>query len=274
MPKKCLLLIFGFAISAISGCADDQARAQIADTNARLDKLQGNVGVINNKVSDQKQIDILNKLDELQNQIDQLNGNVSTVSHDQKNYQATQDQLYQSIEQQIQSLQQATGQKVTSPKVNASEGAVVATTAVATAAVADKTSADTAKASNANLKSALLKIKKRNFPQAITELKNIINTSQDPQTVANATYYLTVTYAANSQYKDAIATGRKFATDNPDSPNAPDALRTVYISQKQLGMKQSAAKTANLIIQKYPTSDAAKKVQAEIKPAPASDAND
>lgn len=260
MKKKCLVLILGLAsnIFLLCSCADDQARAQIADTNARLAKLQGNVGVIDNKVSDQKMIDVLNRLDNLQNQIDQLNGSVSTISSDQKNYQATQEQLYQSIEQQIQGLQQATGQKVTSPaRVVASSVSSERKQISASSPSVSRTQA------SGDLKSALRKIKSRNFSQAIKELKNIIDTSDDPKIVSNATYYLTVTYAANNQYKDAIATGRKYAEDYPDSPNAPDALRTVYISQKQLGMKQSASKTANQIIQKYPNSDAAKKIKAE-----------
>jgi TolA-binding protein len=264
MQKKCLLIVlFGLSASIfLSSCADDQARAQIADTNARLAKLQGNVGVIDNKVSDQKMIDVLNKLDSLQSQIDELNGKVATVSNDQKTYQATQDQLYQSIEQQIQSLGgQPISQKAIPPKVAAS-AIVVKRSASSTNKAASQTS-------GGDLKSALKKIKSRNFPQAIKELKNIINTSQDASTVQNATYYLTVTYAANSQYKDAIVTGRKFASDYPDSQNVPDALRTVYISQKQLGMKQSAAKTAALIQQKYPDSDAAKKIGADAQsPAP------
>ena len=38
----------------LTGCADDQARQQIADTNQRLNQIQQNVGVLDNKVSNQK----------------------------------------------------------------------------------------------------------------------------------------------------------------------------------------------------------------------------
>ena len=228
-------------------CADDQARAQIADTNVRLDKLQGNVGIIDNKISDQKMIDILNKLDSLQSQIDELNGKISTISHDQKTFESTQDQLYQSLEQQIQALDPTNNQNEStadvSPKKSSSAPAVVAS-------------------GGNELKSALKKIKSRNFPQAIKDLKNIISTSQDAGTIQNASYYLTITYAANNQFSDAIITGQKYAKEYPDSQNAPDALRTVYISQQQLGMKKSAAKTSVLIKEKYPNSDAAKKIAA------------
>lgn len=251
MQKSLLISGILILLSAnlfLIGCADDQARAQIAETNARVTQLQGNVGVIDNKISNQKMIDILNKLDDLQSQIDQLNGNVSTISANQKNHQATQEQLYQSIEQRLQALEQATN-----------GGRAAYSTSSAPVAGASR-----ATAGNNELKSALRKIKSHNFPIAIKELKNIISTSNDREVVTSASYYLTISYAANGQYKEAIATGRKFANDYPDNANAPDALRTVYISQNQLNMKQSAAKTANLIMTKYPSSDAAKKIQAEM----------
>ncbi|MBP9741808.1 MAG: hypothetical protein KBD37_00450 [Burkholderiales bacterium] len=253
MQKRLLISGILILLSAnlfLIGCADDQARAQIAETNARVTQLQGNVGVIDNKISNQKMIDILNKLDDLQSQIDQLNGNVSTISANQKSYQATQEQLYQSIEQRLQALEQATN--------GGSSRSAAYTTSSAPLAGGRATPG------NNELKSALRKVKSHNFPVAIKELKNIISTSADPEVISSATYYLTISYAANGQYKEAITQGRKFANDYPDNANAPDALRTVYISQNQLNMKQSAAKTANLIITKYPSSDAAQKIKAEM----------
>lgn len=265
--RSLLIILVGLSANLfIIGCADDQARSQIADTNAKLAQLQSNVGVIDNKVSNQKMIDILNKLDDLQSQIDQLNGQISTLNSNQKNHNATQDQLNQSVDQRLQDLERGVGSK-NSYSVNSAAASSPATARYGDDKNSGKsanTVADSAGDSGSKqLKSALRKIKSHNFPQAISDLKNIINTSNNPDVVTSASYYLCISYAANGQYKDAIAAGRKFANDYPDNANAPDALRTVYISQNQLNMKQSAAKTAKLIISKYPDSDAAKKIQAE-----------
>lgn len=263
MQKKSLLIIL-LGLSAnlfIIGCADDQARSQIADTNAKLAQLQSNVGVIDNKVSNQKMIDILNKLDDLQSQIDQLNGQISTLNSNQKNHNATQDQLNQSMDQRLQDLERS-GSKGSYSVASAPASTKYSDNNNSTQSSANATGSN-GDSSSKQLKSALRKIKSHNFPQAINELKNIISTSNNPEVVTSASYYLCISYAANGQYKDAITTGRKFANDYPDSANAPDALRTVYISQNQLNMKQSAAKTAKLIISKYPDSDAAQKIQAE-----------
>lgn len=240
MKKRLLTAIGLSATFFVVGCADDQARNQIAATNAQVSQLQETVGVIGTKVSTQKLVDILNKLDDLQNQVNELNGNVDTLKQTQQEYKTSQDQLYQSLEQQIQALQKGT--PVPSP-------------------VPTNTTA-TADNSSENLKSALKKVKARNFPQAIQDLKKIINTSDNPNTIASANYYLSVAYAANGQYKDSIATARKFINDNPDNNNVPDALRTIYICQTQLGMKKSAANTANQLLSKYPNSEAAKKVKS------------
>jgi len=228
------------------GCADDQARSQIAATNTQVTQLQETVGVLNTKVSTQKLVDILNKLDELQNQINQLNGEVETLKQNQQEYKKTQDALGQSLQQQVQSSQKGDG------------------AAPAATEAAPPPAANTTPATDDNLKPALQKIKSRNFPQAIKDLKNIISTSDNPETVARASYYLSVAYAANGQYKDAIAVGRKFVADYPDNDNVPDAMRTIYISQNQLRMKKSAINTANLLIKEYPGSDAAKKVKKEM----------
>jgi TolA-binding protein len=256
--KKRLLIILGLSANLfLIGCADDQARAQIADTNAKLSQLQSNVGVLDNKVSNQKLIDILNKQDSLQNQIDNLNGNYSTISSDQKNYQQTQEQLIKSLQDQIQDLQQ----QLATSKANASN--VVTSSPKANSSQVSTTNDDQQNSIN-NLKIALRKIKKHDFPAAINELKTIIQTSQDENVVKSANYYLIISYAANGQYKDAIGLGRKFVSSYPQDKNAADALRTVYIAQKQLGYKISARKTANMLIHDYPDSDAVNKVKAEI----------
>src|SRR5579863_8331124 len=154
--KKRLLTAIGLSATFfLIGCADDQARSQIAATNTQVTQLQETVGVLNTKVSTQKLVDILNKLDELQNQINQLNGEVETLKQNQQEYKKTQDALGQSLQQQVQSSQKGDG------------------AAPAATEAAPPPAANTTPATDDNLKPALQKIKSRNFPQAIKDLKNI-----------------------------------------------------------------------------------------------------
>lgn len=252
MFRKRLLSVIGLiATFFVIGCADEQARAGLADTNARLMQLQETVGVLNTKVTTQKLVDLLNKLDNLQSQIDSLNGNVDTLKQDQQSYKATQDELYQSLEQQIQILQQGGVKTLPSAKTSSS----------ATSVAAKPQGDDSADSGDSSLKLALKQVKSHKFTEAIQNLKHIMVTSTNQDVVASATYYLAVAYAANQQYKSAISVAQKFVIDNPDSQNAPDAMRIIYISQIQSGMKKAANKTAQTLISKYPNSDAAKKIQ-------------
>ena len=68
--KKSLLTILGLSANLfLTGCADDQARQQIADTNQRLNQMQQNIVVLDNKLTNQKVLDLLNQIGDLQTQI-------------------------------------------------------------------------------------------------------------------------------------------------------------------------------------------------------------
>ncbi len=250
-----------FALSAnlfLIGCADDQARSQIADLNNRLSQMQEQVSTVNNKVGGQKSLDVVNKLSDLQDQIDQINGSISTINSNQKKFQDTQNQVNQSLQQQISGVTGAASVSRSSSKLNASdaskdeESAVSNTTSVS--------SEDDKKA----LKNAFNSIKEHKFKEAINDLKELVTTSDNSDTVGTANYYLAVAYAASGQYKNSIVSARKYLVSNPNGRDAANAMRTIYISESQLGMKKSANKTAITLIKKFPSSDAAKKVKASL----------
>lgn len=242
--KKSLLAILGLSANLfIIGCADDQARQQIADTNQRLNQLQQNITVLDNKLTNQKVLDLLNQISDLQNQINQLNGQISTLQQGQNSGQSNVGQQLQSLDLRVSALESASG--VSAPR----------------AAVAVR--AETA-SSAAQLQDAIAKIKANDVNSAITELKQIIS-SGDKASAASARYYLSVAYVANNQYKDAISEANKFIAANAKNKNVPDAMRVIFISQTQLGDSNAANATAKKLIKSYPNSDAAKKVAKQIQ---------
>lgn len=107
---------------------------------------------------------------------------------------------------------------------------------------------------------ALKRLKAHDFSNAIKQFKAIIAAGADQQIVADASYYLAVSYVANKQYKSAMVVAKKFVAENSQHEKSPDALRIIYISQTQLGMANDAAITAKLLVKKYPNSTAAKKL--------------
>lgn len=242
--KKSLLAILGLSANLfIIGCADDQARQQIADTNQRLNQLQQNITVLDNKLTNQKVLDLLNQISDLQNQINQLNGQISTLQQGQNSGQSNVGQQLQSLDLRVSALESASG--ISAPR----------------AAVAVR--AETA-SSAAQLQDAIAKIKANDVNGAITELKQIIS-SGDKTSAASARYYLSVAYVANNQYKDAISEANKFIAANAKNKNVPDAMRVIFISQTQLGDSNAANATAKKLIKSYPNSDAAKKVAKQVQ---------
>ena len=236
------------------GCADNQARSQISDTNTRLSQLETNIGVLDNKVSNQKVIDTLNKLNSLQSQIDQLNGNIATMGNNQQKNQDVQDQLFKSINQQLQDLRN----QITAP----------ATTAKSTSAASNDdtpntptTTDNTSGGEPDSLNMAIKQVKQHHFTDAIQILKLLIASSHNTTILAKANYYLSLSYVGNGDYKNGITQGRKFITNYPHNANVPDALLTMYIAQNQMGWATSAHKTKTLLLKQYPQSKAAIKLQ-------------
>ena len=248
MQKRSLLTVIGLSASLfLIGCADDQARAQLADTNYRLAQLQKNVGLLDTKVDNQKLIDMINQLDSLQNQINQINGSMDALRHNVKESQSTQEQLNQSFDSRLQALEggNKTSNVTSTPNTKPVEASIPIN-------------------NNSELQRALVTLKAKDFPKSITQLKNIVATNPDKSTSANAEYYLGIAYAANGQYKQSIAVASKFYQENPNNKNAPDAMRTIFICQNQMGNKEAAKTMATKLQKMYPKSTAAKKVQSEL----------
>jgi TolA-binding protein len=225
------------------GCADDQARAQIADTNIRLSQIEQTVGVLGNKVNNQQVLDLVGKIDEMQNQINQLNGAIANLQHDLKTNLDTQNQLNQTFAQQL--------------GLDFNKESVITSNTDESKINLNNNSSN----SNIDLPDILKQIKSHNFRDAVNNLKYFIANNPDNIKKSLALYYMAIAYAASGKYKDAIYNARRSIELNPNSINIPDVLFTIYLSQKQLGMKKSALNTALTLKNKYPNSNATKKIE-------------
>lgn len=104
--KNSLLAILALSANLyLIGCADEQARTKIEDTSMQVDKLQKKVGQIDTQISNQKALNLLNKIDELQNQVEQLNGEIASIKSEQKSNYETQNQLYKSLDERLNAFQ-------------------------------------------------------------------------------------------------------------------------------------------------------------------------
>ncbi len=245
---KSLLTILGLSANLLLvGCADDQARQQIADTNQRLSQIQQNVGVLDNKVSNQKVLDLLNQIDGLQTQISQLNGRVANLEQGQSSGQGDQGQQLQSLDLRLSALESAlSGGSSTTATINRTPAPA---------------STRSAALNNPQLQSAIKKIQANKIPAAINELKLIIDGSNKVAAVT-ARYFLAVAYVAHGENPEAITAANKFIAMSPNNKYVPDALRVIYIAQSGQGNTAAANATARRLQKSFPNSDAARKVAA------------
>lgn len=242
--KKCLLTVSILSANLfILGCADDQARQQIADTNQRLNQLQQSVSVVNNKLTNQKTLDLLNQIDSLQTQVNNLNGKISDLEQGKSTSGANTDQQLQSLDMRVSALE-------------GNGGSQIKAAAIPVAVEDDGNSSKL-------LDSAIAKIKANKIPSAIADLKEVIS-SNDKTSAKEAHYYLSIAYVADSKYSNAIDEANKFISLSPNSKNVPDAMRVLYIAQTQMGNNSAAKATANKLLKSYPSSSAAKKVAKQI----------
>lgn len=243
MKKSLLTILILSANLFLIGCADDQARQQIADTNQRLNQLQQNIVVLDNKLTNQKVLDLLNQIGDLQNQINQLNGRVAAIEQGQTSGSGNVNQELQSLDMRLSALESSAG-------VQPSDRPIAA--------------AKVTSSSNAQLQDAISKIKANDINGAIVELKQV-TVSNDKASAASARYYLSVAYVANNQYSEAVSEANKFIAGNPNNKNVPDAYRVIYIAQSQSGQTAAANATAKKLIKMFPNSEAAKKVAKQIQ---------
>ena len=252
--KKCLLTISILSANLfIIGCADDQARQQIADTNQRLNQLQQSVSVVNNKLTNQKTLDLLNQIDSLQNQINQLNGKIAELEQGKSSSGADTQQQIQSLDMRVAALEGSGGGST----ANDAKAKMIAP---AVAVVETKSSNN----DEAKLDAAIAKIKSNKIASATADLKEIISTGGNSASAKEARYYLSIAYVADSKYSNAIDEANKYISVSPKGKNVPDAMRVVYIAQTQMGNNAAAKATASKLLKSYPNSPAAKKVAKQI----------
>ncbi len=253
MKKSLLTISILSANLFLLGCADDQARQQIADTNQRLNQLQQSITVVNNKLTNQKTLDLLNQIDNLQNQVNQLNGKIAEFEQNKATASGDTAQQLQSLDMRVAALE---GGDTSAKAVKSNAADMKPVPIVANANLDNPNSAKL-------LDSAIAKIKANKIPAAITDLKQVIS-SGDTASAKEAHYYLSIAYVADSKYSTAVDEANKFISLSPKSKNVPDAMRVIYIAQTQMGNTTEAKAIASKLLKSYPNSSAAQKVAKQI----------
>ncbi|TDR80376.1 tol-pal system protein YbgF [Paludibacterium purpuratum] len=112
---------------------------------------------------------------------------------------------------------------------------------------------------------ALNLLRQRDFANAITALGQYIKQNPNDPQAADALFWQGVAHTALKQYDAAIAIHRQFVEQYPNHPKAPDAMRNVASCQIELAQNDEAKVTLKRLIKLYPKSAAATKAKAMLK---------
>lgn len=249
-----LFLLPPAAHAALFG--DDEARKKIVEIQAQnqvtqttLNELKANQQALEKRLAEieaivkgQGMLDMLNKIDSLNQELNVVKGQLEVANHQIETTQQRQKDLYTDTDSRLRKL----------------EGGATAATADSATAVssnAGNASEPSAEAKDFDAAQALLKSGK--YKESFDAHEKFLQTYPASSFAPDAQYSLGYTQFSLKNYKAAIATQQKMVKQYPDHPKAPDALFNVANSQIQLADIDGAKKTLRELLSRYPNSEVA-----------------
>jgi tol-pal system protein YbgF len=244
MHRALLLLGLCLAIPAQAGILeDDQARQQIKEQEARVQKLQNTV---------QRQVksmmDLQSQIDALNTEIRKLRGQSEEAAHGLQEAAKRQKDFYVDLDTRLRHFESE----------EQAAKAAAASAVKATVPVAQKSgpvSEDHAFAAAYGL------FQSGKHTEAIKSFQSFLRKYPDSIHVPNANYYLGNAQLAAKNYRGALDTYQGLLKAYPDTPITPDALFKIAECLHGLKHHISEHKVLKKLIAKYPSSKAAAKAR-------------
>ena len=261
------LALVAAALPARAGLFDDdEARRRIdalrkelaqqgKDNEARIARLEEsirNIGVI----------ELVRQLDELNAEIARLRGQIEVLTNDNQQLQKHQRDFYLDIDSRLKRLEGVPAGTASSAPPDAAP-AVPPVAAAPPAAQHPPTKEDQAREVKAYDAASNL-FRRNDFPAAIDAFRAFVRDFPSSPLVANAGYWIGISYANMRDYKNALAAQEELVSKYPQSPKAPDAMLAIAAIQMDQGDSGSARNTLEDIVARYPASDAAGKARTRL----------
>ena len=218
---------------------DDEARARVEALRKQVAATQQSVeerlGRIEAEVRDRRAlVDLAGQIEALKGDLSRMRGQIEVLLNQAETADKRQKDLYLDIDTRLRKIEQAR------------EGTV------------DKPSDAPASAEETRAyEAALNQFKLGNYPLATSALQGLLVTYPNGRLAPNAQYWIGMAYAAQRDYKNAIAAQQKVIAAWPEDAKAPDAMLNIATSQESLGDRRGAQKTLEGLLERYPASQAA-----------------
>lgn len=241
LPAALLLL----TLPARAGLFDDDVARQ------RIDGLQAQINSLSQRVEDgaHNQIDFANQLDGLRTELAKLRGQLDELSYSLDAAEKRQKDFYVDLDNRLRRFEQAAAKP---------EGGDAA-------ADGDKPAAANPANEGKDYEAALVALKASHFKDALAAFTAFIKNYPSSAQLPSAYFWAGYVSAQLKDYAKAAEYYGKVAVGWPSDARAPDALAEQGNALEALGDKAGARKARDALVQKYPGSDAAKRIRSSGK---------
>jgi len=248
-----------------AGCAstppeEDPVQVKLNDLDARVGRMEHIAA---------NQVQVAQRLDEIQNNLRELRGRVDELEHNNDALSKQQRDLYNDLDKRLGAGGGAAG---AAGAAGAGAGSAApgagggGNAAAAGGGAGDAGASSTEQAVYAQAFDAL---KAGSYSIAITGFKDFLSSYPTSGLAENAQYWLGESYYVTHDYGSAAGAFRTVLKKYPDSRKAPDAMLKLGYTQAAQKQYGAARSTLTELTQKYPDSESAKLAADRLKKLPA-----
>jgi tol-pal system protein YbgF len=234
-------------------------------------------------LENQTLVDLMTRMDSLQNQVQDLLGQVEEQTHNMEQLKKRQRDLYLDIDRRLQTMEKAQASMPSTPAAAGSvfggampgaplPGAPVPATAGAEPGMAAATgepgvgdSQVDAQQERAAYERAFNLLKDGRYDLAVAAFKSFMQSYPAGQFADNAQYWLGEANYVQRHFKVALNEFDKVVKNFPNSPKRADALLKLGYSYQELGDINKARLSLNEVVMSYPNSTAASLAQKRLQ---------
>jgi len=243
--KKSLLsaVILATTLPGISWAEEAQPLQQRVE---RLERIIQGQGLMN----------LITRVDQLQNEVKRLNGENESLRHELEQMQKRQREMYIDLDERLTQQAQATPPQTESPAEPTSEAPTSEQPAQQTQA--PESAPASVEDGEAAYQSALQTLRSGQYQEAITALQAFPEQYPGSTYLPNAYYWQGEAKYVLREFADAAALFQIVIDQYPSSTKVPDALLKRGFSEQEMGDSQRATATLQQVIEQYPDSSAAR----------------
>ena len=252
----------------IDGSGAAAGGSQGAAATAAPLTLEQRVAKIERLVESQTLLDMLQRLDALQQEVQQLRGMVEEQGHTMEGLTQRQRELYLDIDRRIRQVEvavQASAGAGASPGGGAATAGTIAGAAAGTAAGAATAAAATVAsdplAEQAAYQQAFNVLKEGHYEESVKALGDFLKRYPNSEYASNAQYWIGEANYVMRRFPDAIKEFNKVIDKFPDSSKTPDAMLKLGYTYYEVEDWAHANEVLNELVKRFPDTTAAQLAQ-------------